>query len=54
MMVCIRGMDTRTEIVLRSGLYRLGLRFTSKSGLPRRPDIVLPKWRVAVFYHGCF
>ena len=54
MMARIRGRDTRPEIVLPSGLYRLGLCFTSNSGLPRRPDIVLSKWRFAVFYHGCF
>lgn len=54
MMSGIRGRDTKPEISLRSGLHRLGLRFTLRSRLPGKPDIVLPKYRVAVFFHGCF
>jgi DNA mismatch endonuclease (patch repair protein) len=54
MMAGIRGRDTKPEILLRSGLHRLGLRFSLKSKLLGRPDIVLPRWRVAVFFHGCF
>ena len=54
MMAGIRGRNTKAEIALRSGLHRLGLRFSLKSKLPGRPDIVLPKWRTAVFFHGCF
>ena len=54
MMAGIRGRDTKPEILLRSGLHRLGLRFVLKSKLPGRPDLVLPRWRVAVFFHGCF
>jgi DNA mismatch endonuclease (patch repair protein) len=54
MMSGIRARDTRPEVELRSGLHRLGLRFTLNSSLPGKPDIVLPRWRVAVFFHGCF
>jgi DNA mismatch endonuclease (patch repair protein) len=54
MMSGIRGRDTKPEIALRSGLHRLGLRFTLNSKLPGKPDVVLPKWRTAVFFHGCF
>lgn len=50
----IRGRNTKPEIALRSGLHRLGLRFTLKSKLPGKPDIVLPKYRTVVFFHGCF
>ena len=50
----IRGRNTKPEIALRSGLHRLGLRFTLHSRLPGKPDLVLPKWRTAVFFHGCF
>jgi DNA mismatch endonuclease (patch repair protein) len=54
MMAGIRGRDTKPEILLRSGLHRLGLRFTLKSRLPGKPDLVLPKHRTVVFFHGCF
>lgn len=40
---------------LRSALHAKGLRFRLHvSDLPGRPDIVLPKHRLAVFVHGCF
>lgn len=55
MMSGIRSRDTKPEMLLRSGLHAAGLRFRLHGrGLPGRPDIVLPKWRVAVFAHGCF
>jgi len=54
----IRGRDTKPELVLRSMLHRLGYRFTvngpKNRSLPGRPDIVLPKYRTALFVHGCF
>jgi DNA mismatch endonuclease (patch repair protein) len=51
----IRGSDTGPEKSVRSLLQRMGFRFTlRRRGLPGRPDIVLPKWRTAVFVHGCF
>lgn len=53
-MAGIRGENTKPELKLRSGLHRLGLRFTLKSRLPGKPDLVLPRHRVIVFFHGCF
>ncbi len=51
----IRGRDTQPEMKLRSALHAIGLRFRLHiSDLPGRPDIVLPKHRLAVFVHGCF
>ncbi|MBA3928094.1 MAG: very short patch repair endonuclease [Xanthomonas sp.] len=51
----IRGKDTRIEVEARRGLHKLGLRYRlGGAGLPGRPDIVLPKFRTAVFVHGCF
>lgn len=51
----IRGRDTKPELALRSALHRLGYRFRlSDRSLPGRPDIVLPKYKTAVFVHGCF
>ena len=51
----IRGKNTTPEIVVRSVLHRLGYRFRLHAKkLPGRPDVVLPKYRTAVFVHGCF
>lgn len=55
MMSGIRNRDTFPEVIVRRGLHRLGFRYRLH---PRdvigRPDFVLPKYRVAVFVHGCF
>ena len=51
----IRSKNTRPELIIRSGLHALGLRFRlHKTGLPGKPDLVLPKYHAAVFVHGCF
>lgn len=51
----IRGKNTKPEIRLRSLLHRQGFRFRNHvSGLPGKPDIVLPKYRTVIFVHGCF
>ena len=51
----IRSKNTKPEIVVRSLLHRMGYRFRLHvSSLPGRPDIVLPKYRTAIFVHGCF
>lgn len=51
----VKHFDTPAEIVVRRVLHRLGLRFRlHRKDLPGRPDLTLPKWRTAVFIHGCF
>lgn len=51
----IRSRDTRPERIVRSGLWSLGFRFRiHDKKLPGRPDLVLPKWRSAIFVNGCF
>lgn len=51
----IKGKDTKIEMEVRRGLHALGFRYRlGGAGLPGRPDIVLPKYRTAVFVHGCF
>lgn len=51
----IRGKDTGPELRLRSMLHREGFRFRLHARkLPGRPDLVLPKYRTAIFVHGCF
>lgn len=51
----IRGRDTGPELMLRSLLHRAGFRFRLHAKqLPGRPDIILPRYRTAIFVHGCF
>ena len=51
----IRGKDTKPEILVRSYLFRRGLRFRKNDRrYPGSPDVVLPKYRTIVFVHGCF
>jgi DNA mismatch endonuclease (patch repair protein) len=54
MMAGIRSRDTKPERIVRSYLHRAGLRFRLHSTLPGRPDVTLPKYRAAIFVHGCF
>jgi len=55
MMSRIRGQDTAPEIAVRSMLHRMGYRFRlHRRDLPGRPDVVLNRFRMAVFVHGCF
>lgn len=51
----IRGADTQPERQLRSLLHKAGLRFRlHDKKLPGRPDMVLARFKAAVFVHGCF
>lgn len=54
-MARIRSKDTKPEMIVRSALHGLGLRFRLHvPGLPGRPDIVLPKYRTIIQVKGCF
>ncbi len=51
----IKAKDTRPEILLRSIIHRSGLRFRlHEKKLPGKPDIVLPRYKAAIFVNGCF
>jgi len=51
----IRGRDTKPEMLIRRGLHARGLRYRLHDrSLPGRPDLIFPKFRAAVFVHGCF
>ncbi len=55
MMSGIKRRDTKPELLIRSELHRLGFRFRlDDRALPGRPDIVLPKYKAAIFINGCF
>lgn len=54
-MAAVRQRDTKPEQEVRSLLHRAGFRFRlTDRRLPGSPDIVLRRWRVAVFVNGCF
>lgn len=55
MMAAIKSRNTKPEILIRSLLHRKGFRFRIHvKDLPGKPDIVLPKYKVVIFVHGCF
>ncbi|PRX29975.1 T/G mismatch-specific endonuclease [Meinhardsimonia xiamenensis] len=55
MMAGIKGKDTKPELALRRALHARGFRYRlHPSNVPGKPDLVLPKYRAAIFVHGCF
>lgn len=47
--------DTKPELLVRRWLHSHGFRFRlHRRDLPGTPDIVLPRYKIAVFVHGCF
>ena len=51
----IKGKDTSPEMMIRRWLWSKGYRYRlHRKGLAGKPDIVLPRYAVAVFVHGCF
>lgn len=53
-MASVGTKNTGPEMLLRRALHRRGLRYRLFTDLPGRPDIVFPRYRTAVFVHGCF
>jgi DNA mismatch endonuclease (patch repair protein) len=55
MMRGIRSKDTKPELMVRRYLHAQGYRFRiHPKNVPGKPDVVLPKYRAAIFVHGCF
>jgi DNA mismatch endonuclease (patch repair protein) len=51
----ISGKETKPEIVVRKSLFSRGFRYRKNDKkLSGSPDIVLPKYRTAIFVNGCF
>ena len=51
----IKGKDTKIEVEVRKYLFSKGYRFRKNDKrYLGKPDIVLPKYHVAIFVHGCF
>lgn len=54
-MAAIKGKDTNPEMIVRKYLFSRGLRYRLHvKNLPGTPDIVLTKYRTAIFVNGCF
>ena len=54
-MARIRSKNTKPEILVRSALHALGLRFRNHvDDLPGKPDIANKTHKWAIFVHGCF
>lgn len=51
----IRSKNTKPEVITRKALHKLGYRFKLDSKIEKiKPDIVLRRYKVAVFVHGCY
>lgn len=51
----IRGKNTKPEMIVRKYLFSKGYRFRlHDKRFPGSPDIVLPRYRTAIFINGCF
>ncbi len=54
-MAAIHSTSTKPEVRMRHELWRRGFRYRKNNKrLPGSPDIVLSKYRTAIFVHGCF
>ena len=51
----VKSKNTMPELIVRSYLHRLGFIFRIHvRKLPGNPDVVLPKYKCAIFVNGCF
>lgn len=51
----IKSTDTKPEIILRKKLFAHGYRYRiNYKKLPGKPDMYLPRYKTAIFVHGCF
>jgi DNA mismatch endonuclease (patch repair protein) len=51
----VGGKNTAPELAVRKAAHAAGMRFRlHRRDLPGTPDIVFPRYHVAVFVHGCF
>jgi|SRR5579871_3004108 len=54
-MRAVKSRDTAPELKVRRAAHALGLRFRlQRRDLPGAPDLVLPRFNIALFVHGCF
>ena len=54
-MAAIRGKNTKPEMIVRKWLWSHGYRYRlNVKSVPGRPDIVMRRYRTAIFVNGCF
>jgi len=54
-MASVGQKDTGAELLLRSALHKIGLRYSLHDrSLPGSPDLVFPRFCAVVFVHGCY
>lgn len=54
-MASVGQKDTGAEMILRRAVHERGYRYRLHvRGLPGSPDLVFPRFRAAVFVHGCY
>ena len=54
-MAAIKSRDTKPELFIRKALFADGFRYRiAPKNIPGCPDVYLPKYKVAIFIHGCF
>lgn len=54
-MSCIRSKNTKIELILRKALWHEGIRYRKNyKELPGKPDIVITKYKIAIFCDGEF
>ncbi len=54
-MASIRSKDTKSEMIVRRGLWKRGFRYRlNHKRLPGHPNLVLRKYRTCIFVNGCF
>ena len=55
MMSNIKSKNTSPELAIRKALHARGFRYRiHPAELPGKPDLLLPKFKAAIFIHGCF
>lgn len=55
MMSKIKNKNTKPELIVRKILWKLGFRYRlHRKDLPGKPDIVIGKFKKAIFINGCF
>ena len=51
----IRSKNTKPELIVRKDLFSLGYHYRlNVAKLPGKPDIVIGKYKIAIFINGCF
>lgn len=55
LMARVKGKNTKPELIVRKYLFSEGFRYRLHDRrYPGTPDIFLPKYKTAIFVHGCF